>query len=388
MTPSGDAPCVVLLELGRTGALGALRRVETWDQLWTGTGATVHRLLLRRDYPATPRDVGRSLASCLRDRELAWETAAWSTRRVSRRLAQLSPDVVVCITARSFHPAAVPPGALVVLDYVDRLSDNYARRAELTSSAVLRTGMRLLGRRMRAVEQRPAGALVRTAAGHGDARALGAAWVPNVVELPPTSVRGAADTDVLFVGSLDYAPNVDALRRVAAVWPEVQHRRPGTSLVVAGARPDATVRDLARDHGWDLVPDFAELDDVCARARVAVAPVAVSTGLQNKVVETAARGLAQLVHPSVMAGLDPDFPAVVADDGSQLAQALVDLLTERDRCTALGELAREHVRDRYTAAAWTPWCRALMPDRHPRALRAERDRFVDLVYPGGPTGLR
>lgn len=357
--PPPDRTVAAVLELGRPGALGALRRVETWERLLTAAGARVTQVQLVRECRPQPWELPGAFVDRVRHKALALETLAWSRRQAARQLVELAPALMVCTTARSYHPRVVPFGTSLVLDYVDRLSENYRSRAQLASSALGRQALRRLGDRMAAVEQRPPHGAVLTAAGHADADALGAVWVPNLVTVPPVhAVR--PDHDVLFLGTLDYAPNVDALRRLAAAWPQVRRHRPQATVLVAGARPTKDVRDLLEAHHWSLAADFPELSSVCRRARVAVAPVAVSTGVQNKVLETAAHGLAQVVHPSVLQGLGPDFPARVADGPTELARALLDLLGDDDGTAALGRCARSHVQAHYTVEAWTPWCRGLL----------------------------
>lgn len=349
---------VVVVDLGRGSALGASRRVTSWNSLWTAAGATVEVVRLVEDCPTRRAVLIPALVSAVLRPTVVAETALWSRRALGARLRAARPDVVVYVTARSWAPGLVPDGAVAVMDYVDQLSENYAQRAR--AAAPLRAlAFRLLAAQMRRFERRALPVVARTAAGRADAAALGAQWVPNLVTLPPPSSR-QPDTDLLFVGTLDYEPNVNAVHRLLRLWPRVQALRPGTTMLVAGAHPSRALIEQVRGAGWLLEADFATLTDVCGRARLAVAPLAIGTGIQNKVLEAAAHGLAQVVDPHVLRGVEPDFPAACGRDDEQLVQEIVRLLDAPDERADLARRGRLAVEDGYTAGAWAHWGHELL----------------------------
>ena len=354
-----DCPRVAVLELGRAGALGATRRVETWTRLWRAVGAEVINVWLVPEHRARPLELPAAVFRCARSTDRAFETLAWSRDGARARLRGLAPDVVVATTARCWLPDVAPRGSVQVLDYVDVLSDSYLRRARAETSPLRRRGLQLLAGRLRTVESLQPPSVVRTAAGWRDALRLGAEWVPNVVDVP-SFPAAAPDVDLLFVGTLSYAPNVEALERMSRVWPVLSGRRPATTLLVAGANPTPAVRALVARNGWELSADFPSLPAVCSRARVAVSPVRLSTGIQNKVLETAAQSLPQVIDPSVEQGLGPDFPARVAGTDDALVDALVSLLDDPAAAADLGRRARAHVESHFSVSRWAPWCQALL----------------------------
>jgi glycosyltransferase involved in cell wall biosynthesis len=166
--------------------------------------------------------------------------------------------------------------------------------------------------------------------------------------------------DVVFFGNLSYPPNVAAVERLASMWPEVIRVRPTTTLLLAGARLLPAQADLAERLGWDVAADFDDLAELLAGTRLAVAPVDHASGIQNKVLEAAAAGLAQVITPQVAAGLDPDFPAVVAADDRQFVAEVVRLLDDDAGRRALGDAARQHLAAHYSAASLTPWAATII----------------------------
>lgn len=147
---------------------------------------------------------------------------------------------------------------------------------------------------------------------------------------------------VVFSGVFSYAPNAQAAEWLAkSVWPHVLTSKPHARLVLAGAEPPRTLRQLATANGsitvTGRVPDIRPfLWDSC----VAVAPLQLSRGVQNKVLEAVAAGLTCVVTPPVAAGLPPAIlPACsVADDPIDFSRAVLARLDqprdERERTLA------------------------------------------------------
>jgi glycosyltransferase involved in cell wall biosynthesis len=200
------------------------------------------------------------------------------------------------------------------------------------------------------------------AAGWADAQRLGAEWVPIVIESGGPSRRaGGPDHDVLFVGTLRYPPNVDALERLGRLWPEVLRARPQTTALIAGADPPAAVIELARAHGWDLVANFPSLADIAARARVAVAPLARTAGIQIKVLDAAALGLPQVVTAASLAGLAPGFPIEPVDDDIGFATEIVRLLEDPETAAGNATALRAYTEAEYGIDRWAHWASGQLP---------------------------
>jgi glycosyltransferase involved in cell wall biosynthesis len=132
----------------------------------------------------------------------------------------------------------------------------------------------------------------------------------------------------------------------------VQRRRPGTTALVAGAAPTDEVLALCTGHGWQLCRDFDDVSTVYARGRVAIAPLDHTAGIQIKVLEAAALGVAQVVSPAALAGLAPGFPVHVAATDHEFVDGLIALLDHDADRVELASAAAQHVEERYSAQAW------------------------------------
>jgi glycosyltransferase involved in cell wall biosynthesis len=298
------------------------------------------------------------------------ESLAWSHRSVRATLDEIRPAVVLCATARSYHPSLRDGPWTVVLDYVDRLSDSYRDRAVIRGRSARSIGFRALSALAARFENKPVPPdMIGIAAGWGDAESLGLEWVPITRRLPEPLGGDEPTHDLVFVGKLSYEPNVEAVERLARMWPAIERRRPATTVLLAGGRPLPHILELADERGWTVEADFDDLRQIMGRARVAAVPLVHASGIQTKVLDAAMYGVPQVVSPIAMRGLAPGFPAVVADADDAFVAGLVELLDDPSRRADLGARAREHFDATYTPGRWIAWAEKTLD-----VARSRRDR--------------
>ncbi|HEY5299191.1 MAG TPA: glycosyltransferase family 4 protein [Acetobacteraceae bacterium] len=170
--------------------------------------------------------------------------------------------------------------------------------------------------------------------------------VPNGVTLPPEPPGPAADPVLSFTGSLDYHPNIDAAIFAAkAVFPRVRAAMPEARLLIAGRRPVPSVLELAALEGVEVAADVADMDEVLARTRVALAPMRAGSGIKNKVLEAWANARPVVMSRIAANGLSlPEGHAGLVNDAAEAqASAAVALLRDPARAATLGVAARAHV---------------------------------------------
>ncbi len=91
--------------------------------------------------------------------------------------------------------------------------------------------------------------------------------------------------DLLFVGNMSYAPNVDAAMFIAKeLLPHLLQNYPDIKILIAGSNPSPEVQKLASKHieisGW--------IDDIRTaynQSKIFIAPMQLGSGLQNKLLE-------------------------------------------------------------------------------------------------------
>jgi polysaccharide biosynthesis protein PslH len=168
--------------------------------------------------------------------------------------------------------------------------------------------------------------------------------VPNGVDLDyfrPGEGPGAPPT-VLFTGKLSYHANeAAALRLVERIMPLVWRHRSDVRVVLAGKDPGAALRLLATDPRVTVTGYVDDLRPFFWSATVVAAPLVYATGIQNKVLEAMACGVAVVASPKACDGIGAvqgrDLLIGADDDG--IARDIVKLLEDtelRQRSAAAG----------------------------------------------------
>lgn len=167
---------------------------------------------------------------------------------------------------------------------------------------------------------------------------------------PRAGTRSARPT-VVFSGTLDYAPNVDAACFLAdRIWPAVRAVVPDARLMIVGERPAAPVRALTRHPGIEVVGSVPDIREPLGAAWVGVAPMRSGAGVKNKVLEAWAMGLPVVMTSRAASGLEASAAtaAVVTDDPRGFAEAVATLLRAPEQRRRLGQAARDTVVSRHT----------------------------------------
>ncbi|MGQ0830649.1 MAG: glycosyltransferase family 4 protein [Microthrixaceae bacterium] len=193
----------------------------------------------------------------------------------------------------------------------------------------------------------------RTRLPEGVARVL---VCPNGCEPAPPLPMGE-DAVVAFVGLFGWAPNAEAaVWFTERVWPLVRRQVSGARLLLVGRDPTDDVRALARP---DVVVTGAvpEVEPYLASARVAVAPLRAGGGSRLKIIEALRAGRPVVATTIGAEGLEELIGngLITADDASEFADAVVDLLRDRERAAALGRAGNEAVLRRFS------WDQTLAP---------------------------
>lgn len=293
-------------------------------------------------------------------------------RRLRDRAAQV--DLVLLQLVRLAEYSDELEGLPMVVDFIDSLSLNFTRRADL-DPPWRRPLWRLEARRLRRAERRLFERARRTVVvSPRDRQWLADGWdlggnqrgrlpvVPLAVtgEEPEVDRGPEEEPPVLaLTGNLGYWANVDAAHWwLAEVWPELKRRRPEVRLVVAGARPPKRLARAVSAAGGELITSPPDLRAVLARATIALAPLRGGSGVPVKVLEAWAVGVPLVVSPWAAAGTTgksgEDF--LVAETREQWLGALLELLDDPHRRRQLRRAGRlrlatdhsfEQVRERW-----------------------------------------
>ncbi len=209
--------------------------------------------------------------------------------------------------------------------------------------------------------------------------------VPNGVDLDyfKPHAPALAEDGCVFVGALDYKPNVDAATWFCReVWPAVVREHPDARVRLVGRQPVAEVRRLAEVPGVEVVGQVPDVRPHLARAAAAVAPLRIARGVQNKVLEALAMRKPVIASPQALAGLRErlDLPALTATSPAEWAEHVSRLLGDEPLRRQLGAAGRRYVESYHS------WDRCLEPLSELLGLPAEDPGLSGAVLAGGEVG--
>jgi sugar transferase (PEP-CTERM/EpsH1 system associated) len=289
------------------------------------------------------------------------QSAVCQSPRLRERLAGLIGsqhfDVVHIehLRAARLHEV-LPRGTPTVFDSVDCISlllertlrSSHSPRQRLIAAVELARTRRFEGHILRQFD-----ATIVTSS--DDARALATLArgapievIPNGVDLEhfrPDAEPPEAAT-LVFSGKMSYHANASAvLHFVRDILPLVRAARPDVRLRVVGSNPPPAIQALAEDSHIRVTGHVSDMRQALAGATLAICPVTVKVGIQNKVLEAMALGLPVVCSRLGAEGLEaePGRDFLVADTDAMFAQQVCRLLDEPGLRASLAEAGRQYV---------------------------------------------
>jgi sugar transferase (PEP-CTERM/EpsH1 system associated) len=290
---------------------------------------------------------------------VAYYHSAELGRKIARRAASVRFDVVITFSSSMGQYVDLVPGVPVVADFVDmdsRKWELYAGSSRWPHSTIYATEERRLLAYERSLSKRSAFTLVRTEAEREDCRRLipGGRFevLSNGVDLDFFKAEGpkTATHGIVFTGVMDYFPNTQAVTYFCdEIFPAIRKAVPDATFTIVGARPTAEVLALGRRDGVIVTGQVPDVRPHVRNAAVAVAPLLLARGIQNKVLEAMAMETPVVVTRAAFRGVDapPGNGVIPADNAADFAAKVVEILKDPHLGAEIGRKGRRLVEGRY-----------------------------------------
>ena len=160
------------------------------------------------------------------------------------------------------------------------------------------------------------------------------------------------DNNLIFAGSLNWYPNIDAMLFFAdEIWPQLRTENPTVIMNVVGNSPHPRLIELAKSDERFLVHGF--VDDVreyISKSSIYVCPIRDGGGTKLKVLDAFAMGMATVAHPVACEGIavKDGFNVLLAETPSEFVDKINYLLQHPDLRTRIGDNARETALKHYS----------------------------------------
>ncbi len=279
------------------------------------------------------------------------------SKQVARHIDLASYDLLVSRYVRPAMKLDLPEGVPLIVDFDDAVYDP-PWRALRTLKSWVGVLLRLFNDRV-IVRTRLKGASWRRAhylfCREAERQVFG--WLPGAVlpNLPPAADRaGPPDFSppeqpaLMFVGLLDYMPNLDAVDWfLDAIWPIVLGEVPQARFLIVGSGADELLERWRRRPGVETLGFVDSLADAYAQATACVVPMRSGAGTNIKALEPYLYGRMVIATPLVVEGHHPLFTAgqdiLVAPDAKGLARHCIDMLVAPRRASELAQRGHQRI---------------------------------------------
>jgi glycosyltransferase involved in cell wall biosynthesis len=173
--------------------------------------------------------------------------------------------------------------------------------------------------------------------------------VPTGVDVEYFAPPGLAPavSDIVFCGSMDWLPNVDAVEFfLAEVFPLIRQKVPSATFTIAGRSPDARVFKAVQ--GLDGVSITGKVDDMRPflwGSKISIVPIRIGGGTRLKIYECMAAGVPVISTTVGAEGLqyNEGSDIVIADDPRAFADACIRLLGNEEARESIAKSALKRV---------------------------------------------
>jgi len=273
-------------------------------------------------------------------------------RKIALIIKEDKPDAVFCQLVRMAEYVKDENHITKTLDYQDAFSKGYERMAE-RSSLFMKIPLRMEHKRLAKYEGEVFDKFDHKIIISEQDRKLISHLNNNQIQIIPNGVDfdywhptdEEKKYDMIFAGNMNYPPNIESALFIAnEVMPLLLKKKEDVRLVIAGANPSKEILKLNSDHiivtGW--------VDDMriyFAQSKIHLAPMLISIGLQNKILQAMAMKIPCIV--STLANNAIHAPAgdclLIADNPKEYVDAILYLLDDKEAADRLAESSFQFV---------------------------------------------
>lgn len=169
--------------------------------------------------------------------------------------------------------------------------------------------------------------------------------------IPEVELKGLrrGTPQFVFVGVLNYQPNTSGVIWFCRqVWPLIRQRWPDAHVDIVGRSPIKDIMALGDITGVQVVGSVPDVRPYILAADVAIAPLQIARGIQNKVLEALACGRPVIATAQAAAGIEPNAGLLVATTPQQWVDAIATLSANDQSQVDRGAAGRQFVEQHYS----------------------------------------
>ena len=155
---------------------------------------------------------------------------------------------------------------------------------------------------------------------------------------------------LVFSGKMSYHANVSMVKYlVREIMPKVWMKRPKVRLVVVGKDPSAEVRAFGDDPRIEITGTVEDIRPYIWKASCAVVPLVYGAGIQNKILEAMACGIAVITTPKTTSSLNVTHGVelLIAAGADEFSENILMILENEKLRTDIGSAGAVYVKEHH-----------------------------------------
>jgi glycosyltransferase involved in cell wall biosynthesis len=176
---------------------------------------------------------------------------------------------------------------------------------------------------------------------------------------PSTSNLQPSRPILLFTGAMDYYANVDGVVWFAKeIFPSIQKKIPKVQFFIVGSKPAKEVLSLSDIKGVSVTGYVPDTREYYRQAMVAVVPLRIARGIQNKILEPMAMGIPVVATSEAITGTQATMAdgVRIANSAEEFKEELVGLIKDAELRQECSIRARRYVENHHD---WQAHCSRL-----------------------------
>lgn len=151
--------------------------------------------------------------------------------------------------------------------------------------------------------------------------------------------------DICFIGNLSYPPNIESCR---FIFKELVHRLPYFKFLFSGANPSKEIMEMKAEN-LEIRSWVEDIRTSYLSSKILVAPMFISTGMQNKILESMALGIPCVTTPMANNAVNAKNgqEILLAETVEEFQKQIHTLLSDEGFYTKIQQQAQVWVRENY-----------------------------------------
>lgn len=155
---------------------------------------------------------------------------------------------------------------------------------------------------------------------------------------------------IIFLGKMDYTPNIDAVIYFAnEVFPLIIKNEHSLKFIIVGLNPTREVLKLGERKNIEVTGFVEDPYEYLQKAKIMIAPLRFSAGIQNKILEAMALGKTVVTTSKGARGISGKDGKhfIVVDNEKEMSEKILALTNDELKRKEIGNNARELIKKKY-----------------------------------------